>query len=630
MHKTRLHIIRFFALLLLLAGGVNNEVWAKKITYHILTLPFDVRNYNDTDDHLTNIRVEALQCTGEEATVGLPARFVSPLAKNFRYWKTTKSDNTDYRHLYDYANNNNLIEAKYYIYQCSGKTGNAAYTCFNVGDEITEPASTSTDAEGIPSDIYVTYEYNDANTILQLDGVTEYNVSVNVNNKPRFMCYNRSRNNRVANALSTGLSGEDLASADFVTPENNKSELGWKWATWGPIGVHMGFKFVGTDPYNIVITTSYAGEELHITDAITGVDGTGTIKPYAGATLFGKIGTNKIWFDASNDKHYILPSGIKSAGQWTETKYAECKTTYTNATDAQRYQTWVGFYRKEFPTINAYALLTHPNGEYVFVGSKMNQGNKSSTKPTINQPNGSNQYATYDDNNNDPYFKFQAFSNAHKMNFYRIRTYTLKLKTHGSTHTVFTKDIRWSDARATEKIIDHIPDELRRKYVKFTGAYEEKEVAGVKQADTSKPISTFADAVSAGTSVIWIDYETDTEAAPFEFLPEGGSYTNAHWYTMRVNGKAEQKNIAYNSSNDFITGSTSIGSESDLHHGENSADAMVAFMGDPYELKIICRATSETATTNRYIGSATGAAERPTRNTNKTGSSGRRTPELIS
>lgn len=104
---------------------------------------------------------------------------------------------------------------------------------------------------------------------------------------------------------------------------------------------------------------------------------------------------------------------------------------------------------------------------------------------------------------------------------------------------------------------------------------------------------------------------------------------------MRVNGKAEQKNIAYNfynsynSSNDFITGSSSIGSESDLHQGENSADAMVAFMGDPYELKIISRATSEAAPGNRYIGCATAAADGTTLNTNKTGTSDISTWEIM-
>ena len=619
MHKTKIHIIRIIALLLLLAGGVSNVAWAKKVTYHILTKPFNVRNYNNSGDYKTYIRVEALQCTSEESTVGLPAQFVSPLAKNFRYWKTATST---YDFLYDYNHSGTkIIATKYYIYQCEEAN---AYACLS--NEI-NPAETSTNDEGFPNDIYVTYEYiNDGesvsykNNILELDGETHYNVAITNSGKQKYLCFNRSRNNRIANALATGLSGEDLANDDFVIPDNDKKQLGWNWSKWGPIGAFLGFKFTGSDPYNFTIMTSYAGSELHITDAITNVDNTGTIKPYAGSTLMAKVGANSLWFDVSNDRHYKLPSGIKEANKWTDAKYAECKATYEATAEEARYDTWVGFYRYESPTLNTFALLPHPNGGgYMFVGSKVNQGDKNSKTPTINQPNNGQYYTYYDYYDNDgggrsqPYFRRSALSSAHLTQFYEIRTYTLKLKTHGSS-TVLTKQIKWSDAMASERIVDHVPDALKRKYVNLTGAYKEEALTNA--------ITTFADALAANNgNVIWLDYETDTEASPFEFLPEGGSYTNAHWYTMRVNGKEEQKNIAYNSGNDFITGSPSIGSESDLHQGENSADAMVAFMGDPYELKIISRATSEAAPGNRYIGCAEAAADGTTLNTNKTGSS---------
>lgn len=606
---------------MLLVIGAGNGVWAKKVTYHILTKPFDVRNHNNTGDYKSNIRVEALQCTSEEATVGLPDQFKSPLATTFRYWKNYISEKRTYDYLYDYSHNNKIVSSKYYIYQC---TAGDSYACLS--DEIENPAGTSTDAADVPSDIYVTYEYIGTNDILELNGATNYNVGITNSGKQKFLCYNRSRNNRVANALATGLSGEDLANDDFVIPTNDKKQLGWNWSKWGPIGVFLGFKFKGNDPYNITIETSYAGGELHITDAISNVDKTGTIKPYAGATLMSKVGANSLWFDCSNDKHYKLPSDIKDAGQWTEEKYADCKAIYEAANDAQRYDTWVGFYRYESPTMNTFCLLPHPGGDgYMFVGSKMNQGTSKSTSPTINQPNNGQYYTYYDNLDNDgggrsqPYFRRSALSSAHPTKFYEIRTYTLKLKTKGS-RTVLTKEMNWSDAMVSERIVDHVPDALRRKYAKFTGAYREEAL--------SNAITTFADAQAAGISEIWLDYETDTEAAPFEFLPEGGSYADAHWYTMRVNGKAEQKNIAYNSENSLITGSSSIGSESDLHQGENSADAMVAFMGDPYELKIISRAASEAATTaaggsataahNRYVGFATGETVGTTLKTNKT------------
>lgn len=614
MHKTRLHIIRIFALLLLLCGAAN-DAWAQnKVTYHILTKPFDVRNYNNTGDYKANIRVEALQCTSEESTIGLPDQFKSPLAKNFRYWTTATST---YDFLYDYNHSGTKIVAtKCYIYQCA--VGNA-YECLS--NEVT-----AGDPVGNNKDIYVTYDYiNDdedpayRNGILELNGATDYNVEITNSNNKKFLCYNRSRNNRVANALATGLTGEDLASDDFVTPVNDKKQLGWNWSKWGPIGAHLGFRFTGADPYNFTIMTSYIGPELHITDAVTNVDGTGTIKPYAGATLMSKVAATSLWFDASNDRHYKLQSGIKDAGQWTATKYAECKTTYYNTAEQDRYDTWVGFYRYESPTLNTFILLPHPTGNgYMFVGSKMNQGTSNSQTPTINQPNNGQYYTYYDYSDNDgggrsqPYFRRSALSSAHPTQFYEIRTYTLKLITHGSG-TELTQTMKWSDAMASENIVDHVPEALKRKYVQFTGAYSD--------IDKTNTITTFADALAANNgNVIWLDYETDTEAAPFEFLPENGSYKNAHWYTMRVNGKAEQKNIAYNSSNDLITGSPSIGSESDLHQGENSANAQVAFMGDPYELKIISRAASEAATFNRYVGIGAGATVGTTLNTNKTAS----------
>lgn len=640
MNKTRHYIRTLMLMLLLLAGGgMANEAWAKKVTYHILTKPFTVRNYNNTGDWQTNIRVEALQCTSEESTVGLPDQFKSPLAKNFRYWKEATST---YDYLYDYKNNNKIVSSKYYIYQC-GKDKNVEnweYVC--LGKEITTPEETSTDADGFPNDIYVTYDYvNDGesedykNDFLELNGETDYNVTVNISGKQRFMCFNRSRNNRVANALASALTGEQLVSDDFVIPDNSGSKLGWSWGSWGPIGLHLGFKFTGQDPYNITIMTSYQGNEVHVTDAITNVDVTpysstnqnkATIKPYKGATLFGKLGNNQMWFDASNDRHYKVLSGC-GQNDWKDgNKYQDCKTRYEATPEQARYDTWVGFYRNETPTMNSYALLPNTNGEYLFVGSKMNQNN------TTYQPDKNGYYALYNDNSNNPCFKFQALSNAYKTNLYEIRSYVLHIKTHGSK-TEFTKTMKWSDAMASDKIVDHIPEALKRKYCSYK-AYSD--------AALTKEITTFTDAINNvkgedgkidiskledGKVAIWLDY-TVSESFPFETLQAVNSvynYQNARWYTMRMNGKAEQKNIAYNSSNSLITGSASIGSESDLHYGEtcaNTANAMVAFIGDPYELKIISRAASESASANRYIGCATDAADNTTLNTDKEDTSG--------
>lgn len=586
MHKTRLHIIRIFTLLMLLLVGAGNGAWAKEIRYHILTLPFNVRNgYNTGNRWPNNIRVEAMLVKYNSSTVGLPDQYISPLAKNFKYWKSWETPVFDY--LYDNANNSHLAKAKYYIYSENGGGTNL----------IDMSLSSDIDASQY-DDIYVTYEYDDSKYVI-LNGSQDYNVTVGT----RYMCFNRSRNNRIGNANAPSVTGEYLVSQQFVLAEagTQSTQLGFNWSNdkyHGAPGVHFGFWFEGTDPYNITIKTAYTGLETYDKDPVPG-DPEPYVKPYKGSTLFSKIISNndnngsdtKMWFDCDNDVHY---KGESTADWQTQVDQ------------------WPGFFRgTTYPLFNTVALLNHPNGGYVFVASKLNQGNDKGNY-TEYHPNKNGNYATMTDDNNNPRMTFKTLKNSKVINIYKIRTYTFNIKTHGSTPTTFTKTMRWSDAMASEKVVDHIPEVLKRKYVSYT-AYSDEAL--------TTPISTFDDAVKANNgNVIWLKYEV-TESLPFETLPDGGSYTEARWYTMRVNGKAEAKNIAYNSSDNLITGATSIGDNSNLHTGENSADAQVAFIGDPYELKIISRAASETANGNRYIGCATGAANNTPLNTNKTGTS---------
>ncbi len=616
MHKTRLHIIRIFTLLLMMmVGSIINEAWAaKKVTYHILTKPFTVKRFNGVGDFHPNIRVEALQCTSEEATVGLPDQYKSPLATGYRYWG---SATPTYTQLYDNGHSTKIINTKYYIYDCSGDGFDCLSNELTAGDPV-----------GDYTDIYVTYDYIGSNSILDINGGTSYNVGFTNGGNQKFMCYNRSRNNRIANALSSGLSGEQLASDDFVIPENGSSQLGWKWSKWGPIGLFAGFKFTGQDPYNITITTSYEGKELHITDAITNVDNTGTVKPYAGSTLMCKIGATSMWFDVSNNKHYKIQSGIKSAGEWTEAKYAECwEKFYVTQKDAQ-YDDWHGFYRSESPTLNAFALLNNKKGGYMFVGSKMNQGDGNSTSPTTNQPNASNQYYSYYDNydsesgnrRSQPYFKAQAVGSALSINFYEIKTYTVHVTPHGyGSPAELTATMKWSDARIDNNPADHVPDVLKRKYVSYT-AYSD--------AAHNNPVTSFEDIQKANNgNNIYLDY-TVSESLPFDTLTAKGGvydYKDARWYTMRMDGVANPKYIAYEGSSNKLVVTDGSGAAkgsntaSQIHQGEASPEAMVAFIGDPYRLRILNRKACEDASGNKFIGCNTGSANNTDLSTNMTG-----------
>ena len=275
-----------FLLTLLLLCGVANQAWAYKVTYHILTRPFDVPNYNGSNPKWRDdIRVEALLVVVNNADKvgGLPEEYKSPLATNFTYYRSWTSS---YDYLYNYCNDNkSLLQVKYNLYSESGK-----------GSVIA--VNTGIDAD---TDIYVTYDLNTeyANGHeLFLDGSQDYNIGVG----KRFLCYNRSRNNRLGNANSPAITGEHLASQDFVVPQagTGANQLGFNWSNdqWaGPHGVHMGFWFTGyknegeivKDPYTIDIMTAYTGNETYAKDPVDGDNNKMYVKPYKGATLFSKM-----------------------------------------------------------------------------------------------------------------------------------------------------------------------------------------------------------------------------------------------------------------------------------------------------------------------------------------------------
>ena len=602
-----------------------------KVKYHILTKPFDVSNYDASNIRWRHdIRVEALLCESDETTIGLPEQFKSPLATGFRYWGSIKNGTLSYESLYDYGHGTKIINVKYNIYQCTAENKHAC-----LSDELTEG-----DPVGSYTDIYVTYDYvNDVheegwrNGIMELDGATDYNIAITNNKVEKFMCYNRSRNNRVANAQSAGLSGEDLASDDFVVPTQGTgaNQLGWNYSKWGPIGLFAGFMFTGKDPYNITIVTSYKGDQLHITDKISNVDGGGTIKPYAGSSLMAKIGATSLWFDASNNKHYKILSGCSSEKDWTDAKYKECHDLYWSKSEAERAEPWVGFYRYESPTLSTFALLPNNKGGYMFVGSKLNQNNKQE------QPSGGNYYSYFDHYDTEstgkrsqPYFKLQSLGSAYPTNFYEIKTYTVHIKTHGAadgTPKNLSTTMKWSDARLSDDPAEHFPEALKRKYCSYT-AYSDP--------DCTVPANTFQAIQAANNGMnIYLKY-TVSESMPFKTLAADGDYKDAQWYTMRMDGVANPKYVAYNdgSSNVVVTNGSGAAkgsnTPSQIHQGENSAEAMVAFMGDPYELKILNRKACETATSNRFIGCNTGSTVETTGlTTDKTGTLDITTWEIV-
>ena len=566
--KTKRHIQTLvFTVLLLLVGGMTNGAWAT-VTYHILTKPITTYKYDGTVLR-NNIRLEALRCTSSASTVGLPDDFKSPLAKNYTYYTTAT---ITYQTIYDTTGAGD------------GKVKgiNTQYDCYtDLGSTVS-----AGDAVGATTDIYVTYEYDEsAATSLNIDltGGKEYNVKLG----DRFLCFNKDRANRPGAILSGNVTAENLSAEDFSYVTT--CDYSDKYHSF-----HFRFKFTGSDPYNITIMSAY---DLETVFDETNNDNKSVVvkKQFKGSSLFSKM-FNNMWLASDANK------------RWKGTSVPEADTMQ-------------GFYRgnnnEMNPIFDAFVLLNHTSGSgYVFVGSKMN------TNGSTNQPNNNQYYylTGYVNNGNNPQIQRKSAANADVTNLYEIKTYTYKVKTP-LTGTVLTADMEWSDAMLNENPANHVPEALKRKYCNYT-AYSDEEC--------TTPANTFQAIQDAKNGMnIYLKY-TVSESMPFEALSKTGNYQNARWYTMRMNGKAEAKNIAYKaeSSNAFITSPT-IGNNTNLHTGENSAEAMVAFMGDPYELKILNRKACEGATGNRFIGCATTASSGDGLTTDKTGSSDISTWEIV-
>ena len=538
-NTTMLTLKRHIALILtlLLLGGMANEAWAD-VTYIILTKPFSVKKANgDAWSERTNIRLEALRYTSPGTTVYLPDAFRSPLAKNFQYWRTpTVTLNTKF---YDDTDTSpKVLQTRYDIYTA-------------VADPLTENDPVP---DGVTT-IYVTYDYDEDNTILKLDGEHKYNITLNSGNKLRYLCFNKNRNNRPAAALASTVSATDLISDDFVQNVNGFD---------GTKMVHYQFYLCGEDPYNITIMTAYEGDGTY-TETLA-VEKTAYKKPYRGSTIFAKLQNNN-----NNDG---------TANMWLS---PDAHRHYKSTTDATVYDSWEGFYKSDMnPIFNAVAVLPKGTG-YIFVASKLNQNG------TIYQPNASGYYATLSDDGKNPRMLFKAIDVAIPMEPDPITTYTFNVKT--SFGNTISATAEWSDAyKDTEITTSHMPENLKRKYCSYVGFY--------KDAALSQKITKFSDVPADGN--IYVKYEVT--GAPFTTISPSAGYTTATWYELTDAGstQASGKKLKWDSENTVFK-----------NNGANAAYDKLsefAFVGDPYELRVLYRKGTEDNSAKRYVGASTVSA----------------------
>ena len=517
----RYKYITILLALLLIAAEANAVV-----TYHILTLPFTTYK-NDGTANYSNIRVEALRCTSNDLTVGLPEDYKSPLAQNFVYYAAsdvTKSANR----VKIYANNNTSFDTY---------TIAVSPTPLSEGTAITDG-----------SDIYVIYDYNASNGIADLTGATEYNIQIG----DRFLAFNGDRGNRPGSILKGNVTASQLASDEFSYIDNgvnNNHNFFFK------------FKFTGSDPYNIKVETAYTGERTYN-------EGNQRNKTYTGSSMYAQLtaggSTSKIWLSNEADQQWSNGDGISTSKP--------------------------GYYRNMNPVFNSFVLLNHKTDNYTLVGSIVN------TNGNNWQPNASGQYMHLMNNTNtDPEILTRNATAADQIKLWPIETYTYKVRTPLSGTDIAATSTLSSYTRVNDPsailLTSAVPESLKRKYCSFTYFY--------KEAAKTNQITTYAEAYDNG-KVIYVDY--NVSGLPFETLPSAGSYTQARWYNIHKSS----------SENGIVKVYTDDSNKFKAKDGNARTDfeSQFAFMGDPYELRVLNRYACKQATaTNRYVGFTTDAQD---------------------
>ena len=571
--------IRIYTLFILLCfGGITNEAWAYKVTYHILTLPIDNDIYHMADD-FDDKRLEAVRVIVDPATkVELPAEYKSPLAKNFRYY-LSGTNVTKYDAIYSYD---------------SKKNKSCYYTITDENDVI--DIATYTVTTNI--DVYVTYEYDDSKGIL-LDGNASYNLPISGG----FVALNRGRNNRLA-VISESLNivtAEHLVSEDFVqlpTDDKNNVIPGTKIGTFWTGNLndkadvagqyHFLFKFEGSDPYNILIGTAYNKDYTYIE---THAGESTVYKWYKGSHLF-KPSSDGNCFMASDDHK----------------KYTRVATKVNNKypkpypTDATNDPTKTGYFHNKGAsdvTYNSFILLnsTSADGGYIFMVSRPvnNDGDLNDPKATKNNPTYT--FLVRDGNYNNLTFASKTLAEASKdystdKKIYPLRNVNFKVKTPFYAIEATSAHIVTAAAQLSQYTIDNddidadfIPAELRRKYCNFPGTFRDKD---------GKAITKYSQAYNEDTETydIYVDYTVQN--APFTAIaPKSTAYTAAElnatsWYELTDDGSTEEsgkKITAYESSGDYKFKNNGAS-------GTFNKNSEYAFIGDPYELRVILRSTT--------------------------------------
>lgn len=607
MRRTR--FIGCLIMLLLVAGAAMNTARAAKVTYHILTLPIDsVNRYNHhMKAAVHGYRLEAVKIVVDDkahTSVELPANYKSPLATDFTYYKP--EDITGHGgsaiNLYDYGPNKGVL------YRVKGED-----TPLDDSDDAT-PVAEGTAITTSTAEYYVTYTYNESSGHAKLDGSEKYNIQVR--NKG-FLALNRGRNNRPAVIPQDKVDPEMLSTEDFSYVEDPGNGIGTYWADGNNKNKRsdteskffFGFKLEGKDPYHIVIRTSYAKDSTYI-------EKNDNIKPdqfvykwYKGGSLFAQGTANNY---IASDEH------IRYNKIYDINTYPTNPTNLTEG-DGTGYIVRNGNYHGQSGVMwGTVALLNNTtNNGYVFMGTRTVDGNGAVPGP---KDNTKYYYLTCNGYNNLVYAQLtpaDATKNHTIERFYELKNVTFKIVTpfyaaeKSSAHIISYPD-QVSQYTVDNDPIEtkYLPASMRRKYCHFTGHF-------YKDPACTQEITMFSQATedpSEGYQV-YVGYEL-TSALPFKAITPAASYTaatwaNATWYEMtdEASTQFDGLKLKFNTPNFKNNGAD----------GVYDKTTEFAFIGDPYELRVVYRdattgatayyvgATGETPTTGTLLTTATSA-----------------------
>lgn len=563
--------------LLLMAGGALQHAWATDVTYHILTLPIDNSIYHMKSE-FSGKRLEAVKVTAKgQSTLELPAQYKSPLATGFTYYAAsdvTKSASAVKQ--FDATNNPN--KAYYY-------TINGGATPIAEGSAVSEGTA----------EYYVVYTYNTSNTIAKLDGSVRYNIkTIGYDGKGKevekgFMALNRGRNNRPAVLPSSKIDPDMLSDEDFVKVDLTGTKVADYWTSGdnkNPKALtgskfFLMFKFVGEDPYNIIIRTAYAKDTTYIekNDNITPAEF--VYKWYKEGSLLSN-GTANCYIASDEHKHYNKP--YDSSLPVNPTGLTEGSGT--------GYDARTGYYHGQTGAMwNSFALLNNSKSTgYVFMGTR-----------TVNNsgviPNDLYYLKEKDNCNNLQISTGESTNNLTIEGLYPIKKLTFKVATPfydpespSDAHIISVSD--WvADYVVGTTVIEsrYLPEALKRKYIEFNGKfYSDPDYAPEHE------ITMFSEANFDGSEgyQVYVGYNVSPDAP--KFLAPSESPTTATWYELTDEGSVQEsgRKIKYDGSSSSYKNNGA--------NGEYVKESEFALVGDPYELKVLSRSQSSYVTLSTH------------------------------